>query len=125
MAAAVSKLDALLHFNLAPLRLRRDIAMLGLIHRSVLGIGPPHIRKFFKRSNSGASAGRHRWQLKELEADSTDYELPGSSPANYLGRSALGLVSIYIRLPNRIVEQTIVKGFQSALQSWARALAAS
>ena len=71
MAAAVSKLDALLHFNLAPLRWRRDIAMLGLIHRSVLGVGPPHFRKFFMRSNISANAGRHRWQLKELEADST------------------------------------------------------
>ena len=34
--------DALLHFNLAPLEARRDIAMLGFKHRSVLGYGPRH-----------------------------------------------------------------------------------
>ena len=34
--------EALLHFNLAPLETRRDIAKLGLIHRSVLGGGPRH-----------------------------------------------------------------------------------
>ena len=33
----VSDTDALFHFNLAPLRCRRDIARLGLIHRCVLG----------------------------------------------------------------------------------------
>ena len=32
--------DALLHLNLAPLETRRDIAMLGLLHQPVLGIGP-------------------------------------------------------------------------------------
>ena len=39
--------DALLHFNLAPLETRRDIAMLGLIHRSVLGCGPRHFANMF------------------------------------------------------------------------------
>ena len=44
----VSELDALLHFRFAPLCLRRDIAMLGVIHRCVLGRGPPHFRRFFQ-----------------------------------------------------------------------------
>ena len=33
--------EALLKYHLAPLQTRRDIAMLGLIHRTVLGLGPP------------------------------------------------------------------------------------
>ena len=33
--------DALSKFHLAPLTSRRDMAMLGLIHRTVLGMGPP------------------------------------------------------------------------------------
>ena len=45
----VSELDALLHFRLVPLCLRRDIAMLGVIHRCVLGRGPPHFRRLFQR----------------------------------------------------------------------------
>ena len=36
----VNEVDALVHFRLAPLSARRDMAMLGLIHRTVLGKGP-------------------------------------------------------------------------------------
>eukprot|EP00969_Alexandrium_andersonii_P029728 1298020-Alexandrium_andersonii.AAC.1 len=32
---------ALFRFRLAPLATRRDIALLGLVHRTVLGQGPP------------------------------------------------------------------------------------
>ena len=39
--------EALLHFNLVPLETRRDIAKLGLIHRSVLGGGPRHFANSF------------------------------------------------------------------------------
>ena len=38
--AGVDEVGALLHFRLAPLRVSRDIAMLGVIHRTVLGRGP-------------------------------------------------------------------------------------
>ena len=46
----VSDTEALMNFGLAPLRLRRDIAMLGIIHRCVLGKGPAHFRTFFVRT---------------------------------------------------------------------------
>ena len=39
---------ALLGVKLAPLRVRRDIAMLGLIHQTVLGQGPQQFREFFQ-----------------------------------------------------------------------------
>jgi hypothetical protein len=38
---------AFLHFNLAPLSLRRDIAMLGFLHKTNLPRGHPHIQDFF------------------------------------------------------------------------------
>ena len=44
----ISREDALLEYNLAPLERRRDIAMLGLIHRCTLGNGPEHFRDFYK-----------------------------------------------------------------------------
>ena len=47
----VSSVDALLHYHLAPLIARRDRAMLGLIHRSVLGLGPSQFHNFFKKKN--------------------------------------------------------------------------
>ena len=42
-----TEVEALLNWNLAPLAMRRDIAMLGLIHRTVTGRGPSHFKKFF------------------------------------------------------------------------------
>ena len=36
----ISKREALIHFNLAPFNSRRDIAMLGVLHKVVLGVAP-------------------------------------------------------------------------------------
>ena len=44
-AAGLTKEEALLQYRLAPLSTRRDIAMLGLIHHTVLGQGPKHFQK--------------------------------------------------------------------------------
>ncbi len=46
---SISAEDALMNksFNLAPLGMRRDIAMLGAIHRAVLKKGPKQLRKCF------------------------------------------------------------------------------
>ena len=61
--------DALLHFNLAPLETRRDIAMLGLIHRSVLGCGPRHFANMFSPSPPSVSQ-KHDKQLLSQELSS-------------------------------------------------------
>ena len=45
----VDEVTALVHFHLAPLCTRRDIAMLGMIHRTVLGKGPQQFKDFFRR----------------------------------------------------------------------------
>eukprot|EP00959_Pyramimonas_sp_CCMP1952_P473032 9501024-Pyramimonas_sp.AAC.1 len=57
--------EALISLRLAPLSSRRDMAMLGLIHRAVLGSGPAHFRQFFKidTRSSARREGRHRLQL--------------------------------------------------------------
>ena len=47
-AAGMSTTEALLESNLAPLQTRRDMAMLGLIHRTVLGLGPSQFAQYFK-----------------------------------------------------------------------------
>ena len=116
-AASMNPLEALMVANLAPLTARRDMAMLGAIHRSVLRRGPVQFDAFFQRSHVDVP-GRHRLQLQEWqEGDCTDYMLPGSAPAQYIARSVLGLVTIYNRLPAEIVDgSTTVKDFQSRLQ---------
>ena len=45
---SLSDEDVLLHFKLALLEARRDVAMLGLMHRTVLGCGPRHFGDMFQ-----------------------------------------------------------------------------
>jgi hypothetical protein len=118
--AGMSERDALLNSNLAPLSMRRDIAMLGVIHRAVLGKGPRQFFRFFTR-DAGATS-KHRLGIREYRnGDLTDYLYPGSQPAQYVQRSALGLTSIYNLLPASIVERSsCVQSFQRALQSLAK-----
>ena len=44
--------DLIFHLNLAPLSFRRDIAMLGLIHRCALETGSSHFKTFFTASSA-------------------------------------------------------------------------
>ena len=46
-AVDLSPIEALVQFHLAPLALRRDIAILGVIHRCALGEGPELLPGFF------------------------------------------------------------------------------
>jgi hypothetical protein len=45
----ITKEAALMDFKLAPLSMRRDIAMLGILHRAATGDGPEHFREYFRR----------------------------------------------------------------------------
>ena len=115
----MTKLEALMQARLAPLAVRRDIAMLGVIHRAVLGRGPQQFQQFFKADTSARNEGRgkHRLQLLKLSDDFSDFILPGSRPANYIQYSALGLIEVYNLLPPQIVEACpCVPSFQRALQ---------
>ena len=88
-----------MNFNLAPLSTRRDIAMLGLLHRVTLGKGPPHLRQIFP-----PLAGRI---LKD----------PRATIKHPLARrSLLGLVAVYNKLGTDIRGEKTVAGFQGKLQ---------
>ena len=54
-AVASTCSEALGAFNLAPLSARRGMALLGLIHRAVLGKGPQHFREFFILNNEAVT----------------------------------------------------------------------
>ena len=119
-AIGVTEVQLLTVFRLAPLSSRRDMALLGVIHRAVLGRGPRHFTSFF-RADEPARQGnnrRHRLQLQEpSDAHWTDFKYPGSKPANYIAHSMLGLIRVYNRLPAEIVESSsTVSSFQTALQ---------
>ena len=95
----VDEVTALAEFHLAPLNVRRDIAMLGLIHRTMLGKGPPQFADFFKRQDNGLLHDPR----KECRAP-------------LIKRSAFGLVAVYNMLPLRVVAARSVKLFQRELQ---------
>ena len=106
----LTDVSALLEFNLAPLTTRRDIAMLGVIHRAVLKKGPQQFWTLFPTTGAG--------ERKVREADL------GKGKA-LLKRSLLGLVPIYNRLPEEVVSAATTQEFQRRLQllgkDWATA----
>ena len=93
--AGIDDVSALIHFNLAPLATRRDMAMLGILHRTVIGKGPPHFRSHF-----------------QVLANRTIKDLRNTSRCPLIKRSILGLVAIYNLLPEQIRDACTVKHFQ-------------
>ena len=68
----ISAGDALFHCNLAPLQCRRDMAMLGVLHRTALGKGPDHFQYFFQVSRADRhftrfGSCRHNRQLVDIK----------------------------------------------------------
>ena len=109
----LSEFDALLHFRLAPLSTRRDIAILGIIHRCVLGLGPAHFRRYIVFAEPPprhlrSVVQRHSLQLQSM-VDGTQKEITR--------RSLLGMIDVFNLIPCSIIEQSSsVKIFQSLLQ---------
>ena len=114
----ISAERAFIEFHLAPLSMRRDMAMLGMIHRCAIGAGPCHFQAFFQKStttnprtNTRRTALLHNKQLvNPLEGKFLEIAR----------RSALGLVSVYNLLPQDLVDCTNVKAFQRLLQNLAK-----
>ena len=73
--AGIDDVTALMEFNQAPLAMRRDIAMLGLLHRAALAQGPPQLRELIRRRPGS-------YRLQEIPATTTPFHrccgvLPG------------------------------------------------
>ena len=98
-----------------------DIAMLGLIHRTVLGKGPPHFSKWFQLQP---------WERDRSRLDRRHHSrnLESYRHGRYLEtykRSAFGLIDIYNLLPASIVEINTVPEFQKALQNLVKKVSVS
>ena len=96
----IDDVTALIDFHLAPLCTRRDMAMLGVIHRTVLGKGPPQFQRHFKQHAH----------------DSTLLDPRRGSKSPLIKRSALGLVAVYNLLPASNRAAKSVPAFQKSLQ---------
>ena len=106
----LSERGALEQFELAPLVTRRDIAMLGLVHRTQLGLGPPHFKRFCPPAPR-TYRGRGRTRVLD-NGRVQDARLPSFSEQTR--RSGLGLAPVYNLLPFEAVNLPTVHVFQGA-----------
>ena len=92
----ITDLEALMHFRLAPLCTRRDIAILGMIHRCVLREGPACLWKFFVVEHREPPPRCPRRHCRHL-IDPCGLRWP-----DYALRSAFGGARLYNLLPDYI-----------------------
>ena len=94
------------------------ISALGVIHRAVLKLGPPHFHGFFSLDPSPPRRScRFAYHDRQL-ADPF-----WSFGRNYLQRSVFGYIWVYNMLPQYVVQASSVKLFQRALNSILRMVA--
>ena len=108
--------EAFLQFNFAPPILRRNIGILGLLHKRVLGKAHPifeSLLPFHFDVFGNFRPGEHRKQLYNHICDM--YFQP-----ELFKRSIFNMVYSYNRLPNDAIECMSVKLFQSCLTKMAR-----
>ena len=112
-AMNLTRKDALFSFSLAPLSSRRDMAMLGVIHRSILGKGPSQIRRYFELEGASnhpsgrATLRRHNQQIRTYRKGKF---------LETTSKSILGLIDIYNLLPQEFIDSEDVHSFQTKLQ---------
>ena len=90
------------------------MAMLGLIHRTVLGLGPAHFRELFFPAAVQMS---RRTRFAHRRHDRQLHDPRGPRFSEQLRRSGLGLIMVYNLLPQEVVDATSVQAFQSSCQA--------
>ena len=111
----INRRRCVIYHNLAPLKLRRNIAALGFVHRVTLGLAHPDIAKLFPpepktshRFRTRLSIHRHGKQLMD-RCDGSQNQL--------VHRSLFGMVRVYNLLPEHAIEMNTVHSFQKELTS--------
>ena len=109
---------AFVEHNFAPPRLRRNIGMLGFLHKRVLGLSHPNIQKllpFHADVFGSLRAGEHDNQLY-------GHILEVQQQQSLHRRSVFGMVDVYNRLPQHVVNYPTISVFQRHLTLEARKL---
>ena len=113
----LSERDAFLTYRLAPLSTRRDFAVLGMINRAVLRLGPP---QFFAWFPPAIQVVRPATRLNSHRHSKQVVDFCDGPHSTVLARSVLGLVREYNLLPQYAVDAPSVKTFQRILQNLVR-----
>ena len=118
--------SALMDYRLAPLPSRRDIAMLGILHKVVLGLAPAPLAALFPVVGTVTEPfARQRlryWEPRHSKQLHTDVDFFST---DVMQRSLFGLVRLYNKLPQRVVDSKTPKVFQGKLQAALKKHAAS
>ena len=109
----VTEEAALIHYNFAPFGLRRDVGLLGLIHKRVLGIAHPAFNDLFPWAPDWWYANVQFLPRHDKQIDNQS----GQCVFNHglFNKSIFGTVHIYNRLPQKIVDCESVTTFQREL----------
>eukprot|EP00959_Pyramimonas_sp_CCMP1952_P155117 3245501-Pyramimonas_sp.AAC.1 len=103
--------DEVCEFNLAPMKMRRDISIIGLLFKISSGNAPPALSSLSPLASGtlerrGFAANR-RFHARALR----DPIEPGHHAI--LQRSIFGMACVFNHLPQRVVDCRSVKAFQS------------
>jgi len=88
--------------GLAPLNARCEIAIFGVIHRSVLRLGRRQFHEFFRINPNPPRSHLRRYSLQLIES--------------YINKSIVGYIWVYNLLPQAIDNKRSVKAFQKQYQ---------
>ena len=88
--------------------------MLGIIHRTMLGLGPPHFKKWFFLIPPGHGLNT-KSQTNKHDQHIFDYR--DGIHCEIVRRSILGLCRVYNELPQEVVDCKTVHDFQHCLQA--------
>ena len=114
----LTALNALKDYRLAPLSSRRDMGMLGALHKVTLDLAPPQLQAMFPRIGC-ITEPQHRQRMRYWRPL---HSRQLGTHATFLSstvfkRSAFGLVHCYNALPQGVADLETVKAMQRHLQA--------
>ena len=115
--------EAIERFNLAPLFTRRDVALLGLIHKTTLGLGPPQYRDVIYPENLTRDMLLRAWRNPAARHNRQLHDPIDGTHSRKMQRSLLGLIYAYNLLPQWLVDIRSISTFQHHLQNAVKKLA--
>ena len=107
----LSTAEAFLEFNFAPPKLRRNVAVLGLLHKRVIGKCHPVYERLFPWYSQRFPEGRGFGHNKQLYNHCVEI----SAHQQLYNRSSFLMTDIYNNLPQHVVDAVSVAIFQSYL----------
>ena len=115
----MSQQEAFLEFNLAPLGVRRDIAMLGILYKVCHNKAPPPLQGLFQHCG-GRTLTSYSFRTSDVLHDKALHDPVEPGHPLIIRRSIYGLVKVFNRLPQHFVDSKTTQEFQRRLQNCAK-----